>query len=228
MTATIAASFSGLLWTIAYVLIIRRGRRDRVYGMPIVALCANIVWEFYYSVVDLPPFTDPMKQHAQFIIGLVWFIFDTVILWQALRYGPRQFTWLGRRGYYAMFALSLAIVGPMVVLLDKEFHDSYAVHSAILQNLMMSWMFLAMLSSRRSLAGQSLGIALAKMGGTICATLGLLLDPPIPVYRHSVLLPFVYVATFVLDLAYTGAVWRLGRAPVDERPVPDENVAVPV
>ena len=32
----------GLFWTLTYVLVIRQGFRDRTYGMPLVALCANI------------------------------------------------------------------------------------------------------------------------------------------------------------------------------------------
>jgi len=32
---------SGAFWTLACVLIIRRGFLDETYGMPLVALCAN-------------------------------------------------------------------------------------------------------------------------------------------------------------------------------------------
>ncbi len=40
---------SGLFWTVTYLLIIRRGFRDQTYGMPLVALCANLAWEFIFS-----------------------------------------------------------------------------------------------------------------------------------------------------------------------------------
>jgi hypothetical protein len=213
-------SFAGLLWTLAYILIIRRGRRDRVYGMPIVALSANLAWEFYYTLIELPPHHDPVKLAAQFVVNFVWLVFDIAILWQTLRYGARQFRWLGRRDFYGMFALALAITGTTVVLLNKEFHDVYGVRASFVQNLAMSGLFLGMLNARRSAAGQSLGIALSKMGGTVLAALGVLLYPPAPVYRHSVLLPFLYIAILVLDLVYTGALWRLGRTTAaDESPV---------
>lgn len=208
---TLIQSGAGVLWTLAYLLIIRRSRRDRVYGMPLVALCANITWEFWYSLVDRPPLPDPTNRAGQFVVDFVWFLFDLVIVAQTLRYGPRQFAWLGRRGFYAMFALLLAVTGPSVVLINKEFHDTYAIRVTFLQTLLMSGLFLGMLNARRSLAGQSLGIALAKMGGTLLASLGIALYPPDPVYRHSVLLPFLYVAIFALDLTYTLLVWHLGR-----------------
>jgi hypothetical protein len=40
---------SGTFWALAYVLIIRRGFLDETYGMPFVALCANVSWEFIFS-----------------------------------------------------------------------------------------------------------------------------------------------------------------------------------
>ncbi len=46
---------SGIFWTITYILIIQRGLRDHTYGMPLVALCANISWEFIFSFI-LPPY----------------------------------------------------------------------------------------------------------------------------------------------------------------------------
>lgn len=40
---------SGAFWTLTYVLMIRRGFVDRTYGMPLVALGANVSWEFIFS-----------------------------------------------------------------------------------------------------------------------------------------------------------------------------------
>jgi hypothetical protein len=224
MVGIVIQSFAGLLWTLAYILIIRQGRRDRVYGMPIVALSANLAWEFFYTFIALPPHHDPTKLAAQFVVNFVWFVFDVAILWQTLRYGPRQFEWIGRAGFYAMFVLSVAITGTTVVLLNQEFHDVFGVRASFVQNLAMSGLFLGMLNARRSLAGQSLGIALSKMGGTVLAALGVLFYPPAPVYRHSVLLPFLYVAIFVLDLLYTAMVWRLGRRTDAALPREEGNV----
>lgn len=211
MVGLVIQSFAGLLWTLAYYLIILRARRDRVYGMPIVALSANLAWEFWYTFIELPPHPDPTKLAAQFAVNFVWFAFDVAILWQTLRYGPAQFAWLGRRGFYAMFVLALGVTGATVILLNKEFHDIFGVRASFVQNLMMSGLFLGMLNARRSLAGQSLGIALSKLGGSFLASLGVLLYPPAPIYRHSVMLPFLYAAILVLDLVYSGMVWHLGR-----------------
>ena len=47
----------GMLWTLAYLLIIRQGFLDRTYGMPLAALCVNLSWELVFAFVyphDLP------------------------------------------------------------------------------------------------------------------------------------------------------------------------------
>jgi hypothetical protein len=188
---------SGVLWTLAYLLVIRRGFLDRTYGMPLVALCANLSWEFIFSFVhphDLP----------QRAVNVVWFSFDVVILLQLLVYGPREFADLPRRAFHAAVALALATSFGAVLAVTYEFDDSDGVYSAFGQNLMMSVLFITMLRSRGSLRGQSVPIALLKMGGTALASFAFYFHNPD--YAGSVLLPFLYVAILAFDGIYAGAV----------------------
>ena len=188
---------SGVLWTLAYLLMIRRGFLDRTYGMPLVALCANLSWEFIFAFVyphDLP----------QRAVDLVWFTLDLVILLQVLIYGPREFADLPRRAFYAMLGLALATSFCAVLTLTNEFDDFDGVYSAFGQNLMMSVLFIAMLRSRGSLGGQSVPIALLKMGGTALASYAFYFHDPD--YAGSILLPFLYVVILVFDCVYAGAV----------------------
>ncbi|GIK40385.1 MAG: hypothetical protein BroJett011_42180 [Chloroflexota bacterium] len=71
---------SGIFWTLVYLLIIKRGFQDRTFGMPLPALAANLSWEFIFAF--LLPHGQP-----QVYINIVWFTFDVVILFQALRFG---------------------------------------------------------------------------------------------------------------------------------------------
>ena len=187
---------SGVLWTLAYLLMIRRGFLDRTYGMPLVALCANLSWELVFAFVyphDLP----------QRAVNVVWFSFDLVILLQLLMYGPREFADLSRRAFYAVFALALATSFAAVLSVTLELDDFDGAYSAFGQNLMMSVLFLAMLYARRSLRGQSVSIALLKTGGTALASFAFYFYNP--EYEGSVLLPFLYVAILVFDGIYAGA-----------------------
>jgi hypothetical protein len=188
---------SGVLWTLAYLLMIRRGFLDRTYGMPLVALCANLSWEFIFSFVyphDLP----------QRAVNIVWLSFDLVILFQLLLYGPREFVRLPKRVFYAVCAFALATSFAGVLAVTVEFDDFDGAYSAFGQNLMMSILFIAMLYARRSLRGQSVGIALLKMGGTALASFAFYFHNPD--YDGSVLLPFLYVAILIFDGIYAGAV----------------------
>ncbi|MDQ3865098.1 MAG: hypothetical protein M3317_16675 [Actinomycetota bacterium] len=186
----------GVLWTLAYLLIIRQGFLDRTYGMPLAALCANLSWELVFSFVyphDLP----------QLAVNVVWFSFDLVILAQLLLHGPREFPGLPRWLFYAGFALALATAFGAVVAVTLQFDDFDGAYSAFGSNLMMSILFVTMLYSRGSMRGQSVAIAVLKMGGTALASFAFYFFNPD--YDASILLPFLYVATLTFDGLYVVA-----------------------
>jgi hypothetical protein len=192
----------GVLWTLAYLLIIRQGFLDRTYGMPLAALCANLSWEFIFAFVyphDLP----------QRIVNVVWFSFDLVILVQLLLYGPREFSDMPRRLFYAACALALVTALGAVLTITLQFDDFDGAYSAFGQNLMMSVLFVTMLYTRRSMRGQSVSIAALKMGGTALASFAFYFFNSD--YESSVLLPFLYVAILVFDGVYVGATVALAR-----------------
>jgi hypothetical protein len=194
---------SGAFWTLTYVLIIRRGFVGETYGMPLVALCTNVSWEFIFS------FLYPHGP-VQRPVDIVWFSLDLVIIFQLLRYGPREFPDLSKRTFYAMLGLVLATSFCAVLSVTREFGDWDGVYSAFGQNLLMSVLFVAMLRARGSPRGQSVPIALTKTLGTGLASVAFYLYSPLS--EGSVLLPFLYVAILVFDLIYVVAMVRAQRA----------------
>jgi hypothetical protein len=103
------------------LLIIRQGFLDRTYGMPLAALCANLSWEFIFAFVyphDLP----------QRVVNMVWFSFDLVILVQLLLYGPREFSDMPRRLFYAACALALVTAFGAVLTITLQFDDFDGVY----------------------------------------------------------------------------------------------------
>jgi hypothetical protein len=192
---------SGLFWTATYLLIIRQSILDHTYGMPMVALCTNIAWEFIFSFI-LP---SPGIQRS---VNIVWFSLDVGILICFLRYGPGEFAYLSKRAFYAVFCVTLATSFCAVLLITLEFHDG-GTYSAFGQNLMMSILFITMLYYRHSLRGQSIMIALCKLLGTALASLAFFLYTAIS--HHSVLLPFLYISILVYDLIYVGLIYRQQR-----------------
>lgn len=192
----------GLLWTLSYLMIIHRGFSDRTYGMPVVALCANVSWEFLFSFVyPQGPIQTP--------VNLAWFSLDLIICYQALRYGPSEFRGLTKGGFYAMFAFTLVAAFCAVLFVTWRFKDFDGAYTAFGQSLLMSALFIAMLRARRSLRGQSLPIAVCKLLGTGLASLAFYQYAYVS--QGSVVLPVLFVSSFVLDAVYVSLVCALRR-----------------
>ena len=182
---------SGAFWTITYLLILRRGFIDKRYGMPLVALCANICWEFIFSFVH--PHSIP-----QLYIDYVWFAFDVGILVQYLLYGKKDYSaLLPLKLFYPTLLLTLVLAALLILLMSREFNDYNGVYAAFGQNLLMSVLFIHLLLKRKSPAGQSLYIALSKMIGTVFPSILLYLYFP-----QSYLLVMLYVSIFIFDMIY--------------------------
>ncbi|MFT2009903.1 hypothetical protein ACMA1I_14600 [Pontibacter sp. 13R65] len=182
---------SGVFWTITYLLILRRGFIDKSYGMPMVALCANISWEFIFSFVY--PHSKP-----QLYIDYVWLAFDLGILVQYFLYGRKYFQeLLPRKLFFPTYLLTLAIAALIILLMSREFNDYIGIYAAFSQNLLMSVLFIHLLLRRKSPTGQSLYIALSKMIGTMFPSLLFYMYFP-----QSYLLVVLYISIFVIDLVY--------------------------
>jgi ABC-type multidrug transport system permease subunit len=135
---TLLALGSGIFWSITYILIIWRGFQDKTCGMLVGALCLNISWEFIFSFI-LP------HRPIQRIIDISWFLLDTVILAQFLKYGFDQFPYLSKLSFYMVFAVTLITSFCTVLFASIEFHDLQGVYAAFGQNLLMSILLITML-----------------------------------------------------------------------------------
>ena len=200
--STALALGSGLFWTATYLLIIRQGFADRTYGMPLVALAANLSWEFHFAFIY-------PHQPVQRTIDIVWLLFDLVIAYTVIRYGPREFPGLPRALFYAMAGGTLVLAYLGVWLFSRQYDHSGAM-AAFAQNLMMSALFLAMLIQRRSLRGQSAWIAAAKLIGTALVSVSLWFYSD---QWGSAFMAYLYLSILVLDVAYLVAVVVTGRRP---------------
>ncbi|KAI1173435.1 hypothetical protein F4777DRAFT_447358 [Nemania sp. FL0916] len=74
---------AGLLWTMAYVLYIIQARKDKSYGMPLIALCANISWEITYGLFYPLSYVET----AAFIL---WLLLDLGIVLSTVKFGTKQ------------------------------------------------------------------------------------------------------------------------------------------
>ncbi len=203
VTALLLAT--GGFWTAAYVLLIRVGVRERTFGMPVAAFATNISWEFMFAFVRSPG-------GVQQWINVVWFGFDCVIGYTVVRYGPAEFKVLPRWAFYGALVALLGLAYPGMNLASEQFDAGKGSITAFGSNLVMSGLFLAMLLSRRSSRGQSLGIAVCKMLGTACASLAMLADHDLEARYHTGFMYYLYIGCFLVDLAYVAALTVVRRA----------------
>jgi hypothetical protein len=189
----------GFFWTVAYVLIIIRSIRDKTYGMPVIACCMNLSWEFIYLFV----YPDPSPQR---IVNAVWLPLDLIILFLIIRFGPSENRKLTSEQFYLFITLCLTL--SFLFMIYAHRNVIYAVTYTFAQNLIMSFLFISMLVGRRSIRGQSLYIALAKMLGTLSISLLLLFIFSANRANRTVTMITLYASVFALDIIYAGLIYR--------------------
>jgi len=187
----------GLFWIITYILIIYKGWKDKKYAMPMVAICANIAWEFIFTFL-YPP------NDLQRIITFIWLVLDIFILMQFLRFAPPEFRKvLSKKLLYASFLITLIFSMLMILGIVHQFQDFEGKYAAFFQNLMMSVLFIGLLLRRGNLDGQSMGIAVCKMIGTLFAAVGFYL------YFRTPLITIISMATLFYDGLYILLIYRM-------------------
>ena len=192
---------SGLCWTLVYLLIIVRSFRDKTYGMPYWALAFNFSWEFIFSFllsIDSPDL------QLQLVVNRVWLLFDLAIFAAYFMYGQKEWPSQIPRSLFYPYSVLVLLTGFLFVyLLSVELDHSQGMYAAFLQNLMMSWLFIAMLVRRKSTAGQSVWIAGLKMAGTLAPTV---------IYgARSTFVLFLGASCFVADILYLLLLVRVRR-----------------
>jgi len=189
----------GVFWILTYIFIISKGFKDKTYGMPLIALCANISWEFIFSFIfpHMPP---------QLFINYLWFGLDSIIVIQFLKYGKKEFLYLSSKRLYSIFLVLLGAEFSIILVNGITIGEYKGVYSAFGQNLVMSILFIIMLFKRNSLRGQSIYIAIFKILGTVLTSLHYYMYEPIT--QSSLILPSLFVSIFIFDIVYIYLVFR--------------------
>jgi hypothetical protein len=153
-------------WTFVYILIVRRGSIDRVVGMPPAALAGNLGVELAYAW-PLAAYTPGYYS----IVYAIWLALDIAILIQTYRFGPDEYRDLIPRRFFSLgLTAAIVVATALVVAFAREVHDADGRYSAFFGNIFMSALFIVLLRTRGTAAGQSLYIAAAKGVATAAFT----------------------------------------------------------
>ena len=84
-----------LLWDMTYILMTRRALATRSYGMPLVALAANVSWELVYVFYVCET---PLETYG----FLFWLLLDIGLVYTTVRFGTEdwkesRWSWVGRQ-----------------------------------------------------------------------------------------------------------------------------------
>lgn len=192
---TVILLAGGIFWILTYIFIISKGYKDKTYGMPLFALCANLSWEFIYSFVL--PHSPP-----QLYVNYLWFGLDAIIVFQFFKYHQNEFSNIQPLKLYSAFAVSLASAFSIILLGGTFLGDDDGVYAAFGQNLLMSVLFVVLFFKRgNTLRGQSIFIAVFKMLGTALTSIHFYLFEPVS--QSSIVLSFLFIFIFFFDLLYT-------------------------
>jgi len=185
----------GIFWILTYVFIISKGYKDKTYGMPLLALCANISWEFIFSF--LLPHSPP-----QLYINYLWLVLDVIIVFQFFKYYKNEFPNLSSLTLCIVFGISVASAFSIILSGGIFLGDVDGVYAAFGQNLLMSVLFVVMFFKRgNTLRGQSIFIAIFKMAGTGLTSIHFYLFEPVS--QSLFVLPLLFISIFFFDLFYT-------------------------
>jgi len=178
-------------WVPAYILIIKHGLKEKTYGMPLIALCGNITWEFLYSTGVFPACSVTWADCPMWLMrggNAAAFTLDIVILYTILRYGRSKFTQpLMVKYFYPIVAFGLLTAAGLIYSVETDFFrpnpgvPGYGdfmelglfsgVYTGYALALEMGLLFIAMFYARKGLEGQSFYIALGMAVGNFTAYL---------------------------------------------------------
>ncbi len=184
----------GIFWILTYLFIIIIDFKDKTYGMPLIALSANVSWEAIFSFIL--PHSPP-----QIFINYLWFGLDLIIVGQFLKFSKNEFLSHSNLNLYFIFFIVTITAFCVILFSSIKLNDLTGVYTAFSQNLLMSILFIFMFFKRNSLRGQSFYIALFKMFGTGLTSIYFYLNEPIP--QNSFVLLSLFISIFFFDLLYT-------------------------
>ncbi|MBM2623637.1 hypothetical protein JIG36_49935 [Actinoplanes sp. LDG1-06] len=200
LVPTVAFAIVGICTFAVYIMMLRLEIKEKVPAIPVLAVCANVAWEITYAFIY--PIYPQMRITLYF-----WLPLNLVILYLAVRSGRRDFPSLSGRGYawtiagWSLFALTF------MPLATREFDDELGVYTTVFVVVFMEAMFIKMLLTRGSTAGQTMYIAILKMVVDVSGGIGLIIFYPDRWLLHQMI-----VAEVILDLTYIVLLHRRFRA----------------
>jgi hypothetical protein len=192
----IAAAF----WVLVYIIVIRDIVKHKFIGIPVLAVCANIAWEFLWSMRFYT------NMGALFEWGYrAWFILDLFIFYSMIRYGKIQFTDPRLQKNFLLiifFAFICWVAG--IFAFTTQYQDPIGAVTAYLVNAHMSALYILLILKFPLEKSLTVSTAWYKMLGTSLTSIFCFWAFP-----HAYFMLTMTVVTFVLDITYIYLVMKI-------------------
>src|SRR4030095_593212 len=167
--------------------------KNKFVGIPVLAVCANISWEFLWSFVFYT------NMGALFEWGYrAWFILDVFIFYSVLRYGKRQFTDPSLKKYFGwMICFTTLSWTAAIYAFTRQYVDPIGAISAYLVNAHMSALYILLILKFPKEKTLSVSTAWHKMLGTALTSVFCFWAFPKATFMLT-----MTVITFILDMTY--------------------------
>jgi hypothetical protein len=189
-------------WVWVYIAVIRDIFKYKFVGIPVLAVCANIAWEFLWS------FKFYTNMGALFEWGYrAWFILDVFIFYSVFRYGKVQFTDKRLQKFFPLivvFCFLCWVAG--VYAIKTQYGDPVGATSAYLVNTNMSAIYILLILNFPLEKSLSISTAWHKMLGTALTSVFCFWAFPSQYFMLT-----LSVITFILDITYIYLVGKLKR-----------------
>lgn len=128
-------------WVVIYLNVIRRMKQFKYIEIPIMAVCANICWEFIWS------FLFKTNMGELYVWGYrIWFFLDCYIVYGLFKYGAKQLAVNTFQKHFNWIVLVLIACWMFMLYFYIKLYDYPISHmgaySGYIINLMMSMLFI--------------------------------------------------------------------------------------
>ncbi|MGZ3852875.1 MAG: transmembrane-type terpene cyclase [Flavisolibacter sp.] len=180
-------------WVWVYIAVIRDIVNNKFVGIPVLAVCANISWEFLWS------FFFYTNMGAFFEWGYrAWFVLDVFIFYSVFRYGRIQFSDPALKKYFGwVIGFTTASWVAAIFAFTNNYSDPVGAISAYLVNAHMSALYILLVLKFPKEKTLSLSTAWHKMLGTALTSVFCFWAFP-----NATFMLTMTVITFLLDMTY--------------------------
>lgn len=167
--STLLILLGGLSGIALYAEAARVGLRDKGYAIPVWVIGLNFSWAVIHTLLvgKIEGASLPV------LIVAVRIALDIVVLYTWFKFGGRHFPENPGEGWFVPWSLLVIVVAFILhsaVIMQFGISPGLA-YTAVMQNFVMSLLFIAMLARRKRRKAQSMIIAVAKLTGSLALTI---------------------------------------------------------